>query len=158
MRKVGSTFPIRANFIARLEPFLKALPKGFQYTIEIRNQDYFQPDYLSVLKSPNVAHTSNAWTRMPSLEDQSKIDDAFTADFTVVRALLRCGRQYEKAVESFEPYSEIKEVCDHARTGMRKIVERALKTRTSAFVFVNNRLEGNAPSTIEAVVDQVHNK
>jgi hypothetical protein len=64
------------------------------------------------------------------------------ADFTAVRALLRCGRQYDKAVESFEPYSEIKEVCDHARTGMRKIVERALKTRTSAFVFVNNRLEG----------------
>jgi hypothetical protein len=89
---------------------------------------------------------------MPSLEDQSQIDEAFTADFTVVRALLRCGRQYERAVESFEPDSEIKEVCDHARLGMRKIVERALTTRTSAFVFVNNRLEGNAPSTIEAVV------
>jgi hypothetical protein len=95
---------------------------------------------------------------MPSLEDQSQIDEAFTADFTVVRALLRCGRQYEKAVESFEPYNEIKEVCDHARVGMRKIVERALRTRTSAFVFVNNRLEGNAPSTIEAVIEQVHNK
>jgi hypothetical protein len=68
------------------------------------------------------------------------------------------GRQYEKAVQSFEPYNEIKDVCDHARVGMRTIVDRALKTRTSAFVFVNNRLEGNAPSTIEAVVDQVHNK
>jgi hypothetical protein len=38
---------------------------------------------------------------------------------------------------------------------MQKIVERALKTRTSAFLFVNNRLEGNAPSTIEAVVEQM---
>jgi hypothetical protein len=28
----------------RLEPFLKGLPKGFQFAIEIRNQDYFQPD------------------------------------------------------------------------------------------------------------------
>jgi hypothetical protein len=49
---------------------------------------------------------------MPSLEDQSKIDQAFTADFTVVRTLLGCDRQYQKAVESFEPYNEIKEVCD----------------------------------------------
>jgi hypothetical protein len=41
---------------------------------------------------------------------------------------------------------------------MQKFVERVLKTRTSAFVFVNNRLEGNAPSTIEAVVDAVRTK
>jgi hypothetical protein len=95
---------------------------------------------------------------MPPLEEQAQIDEAFTADFTVIRALLRCGRKYEKAVESFEPYNEIKEVCDHARVGMWKIVERALKARTSAFVFVNNRLEGNAPLTIEAVVEQVHSK
>jgi hypothetical protein len=79
----------------------------------------------------------------------------FTADFAVLRALLRCGRQYEKAVESFEPYNEIREVCEHARVGMGKILERALKTRTSAFVFVNNRLDGNAPSTIEAVIEHV---
>jgi hypothetical protein len=108
-----------------------------------------------VQKSHNVAHAFNAWTRMPSLEDQSKIDEAFTADFTVVRALLRCGRQYEKAVESFEPYNEIKEVCEHARTGMQKIVEQILKSKKSAFLFANNRLEGNAPSTIEAVADRI---
>ena len=150
-----STFPTRADFIARLEPFLKALPQGFRYAIEIRNQDYLRADYLEVLASHNVAHVFNAWTRMPSLEEQSQVDEAFTADFTVVRALLRCGRAYDKAVESFEPYNEIKETCEHARTGMSRIVERALKTRTSAFVFVNNRLEGNAPSTIEAVVQQV---
>jgi hypothetical protein len=38
---------------------------------------------------------------------------------------------------------------------MRQIVERALKTKNSAFVYVNNRLEGNAPSTIEAVVNSI---
>src|SRR5262249_36543598 len=92
----------------------------------IRNQGYFQPDYLSVLKSQNVAHRLYAWTRMPSFEDQSQIDEAFTIDVVVVRALLRCGRHYEKAVETFEPYNEIKEPCEHARTGMSRIVERAL--------------------------------
>ena len=116
---------------------------------------YLRADYLEVLASHNVAHVFNAWTRMPSLEEQSHIDEAFTADFMVVRALLRCGRAYEKAVESFEPYSEIKEICEHGRTGMSRIVERALKTRTSAFVFVNNRLEGKVPSTIEAVILQI---
>ena len=31
------------------------------------------------------------------------------------------------------------------------ITEKAFESKKSAFVFVNNRLEGNAPSTIEAV-------
>jgi hypothetical protein len=35
---------------------------------------------------------------------------------------------------------------------MQEIAEQSVKTKKSAFVFENNRLEGNAPSTIEAVV------
>jgi hypothetical protein len=36
---------------------------------------------------------------------------------------------------------------------MRRVAERARKKRLPAFLFVNNRLEGNAPGTIAAVVD-----
>jgi uncharacterized protein YecE (DUF72 family) len=150
-----STFPTRADFMARLDPFLKALPSGFQYAVEIRSQEYLRPDYLALLASHNVAHAFNAWTRMPSLDEQSRLPEAFTADFTVVRALLRCGRAYEKAVESFEPYREIQEVNELARAGMGRIAEEALKAKKTAFVFINNRLEGNAPSTIEAVVERI---
>jgi hypothetical protein len=92
---------------------------------------------------------------MPSLDEQSRLPEAFTVDFTIVRALLQRGRPYEKAVQTFEPYRELKEPSEEARAGMRRIVEDALKTKKSAFVFVNNRLEGNAPSTIEAVVELI---
>jgi uncharacterized protein YecE (DUF72 family) len=150
-----STFPTRADFMARLDTFLKSLPQGFRYAVEIRNEDYLRPDYLRVLESHNVAHVFNAWTRMPSLDEQSRLPEAFTADFTVVRALLQRGRDYEKAVQSFEPYREIQQPNEGARDGLRQIVEHALKSKKSAFVFVNNRLEGNAPSTIEPVVDRL---
>jgi uncharacterized protein YecE (DUF72 family) len=150
-----STFATRADFMARLEPFLGSLPQGFRYAVEIRNQEYLRPDYLQLLASHNVAHVFNAWTRMPSLDEQSRLPEAFTADFTVARALLRCGQPYEKAVQAFQPYREIKEPCKNAREGMKRIVEHALKSKNSAFMFVNNRLEGNAPSTIEAVVDSI---
>jgi uncharacterized protein YecE (DUF72 family) len=150
-----STFATPADFTARLDQFLAGLPRGFQYAIEIRNKEYLQPDYLAVLASQNVAHVFNAWTRMPSLDEQSQLEEAFTADFTVVRALLRHGRAYGMAVDNFEPYREIKEVNEGAREGMRQIVQHAQKSRKSALVFVNNRLEGNAPSTIEAVVEQL---
>jgi hypothetical protein len=36
---------------------------------------------------------------------------------------------------------------------MVEIVKGARKRKTPAFLFVNNLLEGNAPGTIEAVVD-----
>jgi hypothetical protein len=38
---------------------------------------------------------------------------------------------------------------------LRSLAERALEVRQRAFVFVNNRLEGNAPATIEAVVSDL---
>jgi uncharacterized protein YecE (DUF72 family) len=150
-----STFPTRTDFMQRLEPFLKALPPNYQYAVEIRNQEYLRADYLELLRSHNVAHVFNAWTRMPSLDEQSCLPQAFTADFTVVRALLARGRPYEKAVQDFEPYRTIQAPSSDAREGIKRIIEHALKTKNSAFVFVNNRLEGNAPSTIEAVVDSV---
>ena len=38
---------------------------------------------------------------------------------------------------------------------MKEIVKQSMARKKPAFVFVNNRLEGNAPSTIEAVGDQL---
>jgi hypothetical protein len=92
---------------------------------------------------------------MPSLDEQSRPPEAFTADFTVVRALLQRGRAYEKPVQSFEPFREIQEPSEEARSGMGRMVELTLKTKKATFVFVNNRLEGNAPLAIEAVVERI---
>ena len=149
------TFPNVGGFLARLEPFLASLPEGFRYAIEIRNADYLCPDYLGLLASRNVAHCFNAWTRMPALDDQARLSDAYTADFTVVRALLTGGRTYEQAVKSFEPYREIQDPNEGAREGMIEIVRQTLKRSGTAYVFVNNRLEGHAPTTIEAVAEGV---
>ncbi len=150
-----STYPKPDDFYARLDPFLAGLPHGFRYAIEIRNPEYLTPGYLDLLKSRNVAHVFNAWTRMPTLDDQAQIPEAFTADFTVVRALLKKGRGYEDAVKSFEPYERVQEPNEGARAGMVEIVKGARKRKLPAFLFVNNRLEGNAPGTIEAVVGEL---
>jgi uncharacterized protein YecE (DUF72 family) len=149
------TFPMPADFLAVLDPFLGSLPTGFRYAVEIRNENYLSPRYFDVLASHNVAHVLNAWTRMPALADQAQLPGVFTADFAVVRALLRRGRPYDKAVETFQPYDRLQEPNDSAREGMRMVAQRAMHERKDAFLFVNNRLEGNAPSTIEAVIEQV---
>jgi uncharacterized protein YecE (DUF72 family) len=152
-----STFPTAADFLARLDPFLGAVSKHFRFGVEIRNKEYLGPDYIATLRAHNVAHVFNAWTRMPELEDQIEMPGAFTADFSVTRALLAHGRSYEQAVETFEPYRSVQEPNPSARKALGKICERAWRTRQPAYVFINNRLEGNAPGTIEAVVDELGN-
>jgi uncharacterized protein YecE (DUF72 family) len=150
-----STFPKPADFLARLDPFLGSVSKHFRYSVEIRNQEYLEADYFALLHSHNTAHVFNSWTRMPELLDQIELPGAFTADFSVTRALLKRGRAYEQAVKMFEPYERTHEPNPGAREAMRRIAERAWKTRQPAYVFVNNRLEGNAPATIEAVADSL---
>jgi hypothetical protein len=38
---------------------------------------------------------------------------------------------------------------------MRRVAEKPKGKRFPAFLFVNNRLEGNAPGTIEAVLEGI---
>lgn len=147
-----TTFPEPADFLEALGPFLGALPAGFQYGVEIRNPEYLTPAYFALLADHNAAHAFNAWTRMPALADQAAIPEAFTADFIVVRALLTQGRTYENAVRDLDPYDRIQSPDESARAGLAAIAGRALHSRKHAYLFINNRLEGNAPGTIEAVV------
>jgi hypothetical protein len=90
---------------------------------------------------------------MPEIGEQMQIADAYTADFTVTRALLRKGRAYEQAVEKFSPYREVQDANPATRQALRDLISRAKKRNEPAYIFVNNRLEGNAPQTIEAIVE-----
>jgi uncharacterized protein YecE (DUF72 family) len=141
------------EFLDRLDPFLAELPEGFRYGIEIRNPDFLEKDYFSVLRSRGVAHVYNAWSKMPELRQQMAIPDSATTDFQVCRALLRRGRVYEEAVRSFQPYTSIQDPNPEARDSMRILIDRARENKQWLFLFVNNRLEGNAPATILSVID-----
>ena len=141
------------EFLARLDPFLAALPPEFRYAVEIRNPEFLSAGYFCCLRSRRVAHVYNAWSRMPELRRQIAIPGSVTADFLVCRALLRRGRLYEQAVASFSPYTEVRDPNPEARESMRVLISRARDEKKFLFLFVNNRLEGNAPLTILSLVD-----
>jgi uncharacterized protein YecE (DUF72 family) len=140
------------QFLRDLDPFLAALPQDFRYAVEIRNPEFLAPEYLACLETHGVAHVLNAWTRMPELQDQLAMPGIFTTDFFVVRALLRQGRAYEDAVSMFEPYQKVQDPNPEARQALKKLVQKSREERVASYIFVNNRLEGNAPETIHAVV------
>ena len=126
--------------------FLGRLPGGWQFGVEIRNPAFLKPEYFAMLQNHGVTHVFNAWTQMPTVNEQMTLEGSFTADFFASRFLLRKGRAYQAAVEAFSPYSEVKDVNPEARDAIKSLAKRSSKRRS--FIFVNNRLEGNALKTI----------
>ena len=74
-----------------------------------------------------------------------------------MRLLLKPGRKYEEAVKLFSPYDRIKDIYPEARVAGARLIQEARSGDGAAkgFIYVNNRLEGNAPGTIEAVADAI---
>ncbi len=148
-----SEFEQENQFFDLLDGFLEKLPGDFSYAIEVRNQSFLTKDYFSVLKKHGVAHLYNNWDRMPPVSEQLVIDSSMTTDFAAARFLLTPGRKYAKAVEEFSPYRETRVIDENARKAARDLIEKARRlSKRPSFIFVNNRLEGNAIKTIEAMM------
>ena len=147
------SFDTLAEFVRALDPFLRRLPSGWRFAVEIRNAEFLSPDYFACLRSHGVAHVYNAWSRMAEITEQIAIAESYTAEFLVARALLRSGRPYEEAVRRFAPYDRVREVNEPVRRGLRELIHIARVNGRPAFIFVNNRLEGNSPGTIVSITD-----
>jgi uncharacterized protein YecE (DUF72 family) len=143
------------DFIADLDKFLGQLPPGWPYGVELRNRSWLQPEYFDCLARHRVTHVFNSWEAMPPVSEQMTLPGSLTnPELVAARFLLKPGRKYEQAVKAFEPYDGIKEENPEARAAGRALVEqgKAAGPKRRTFIFVNNRLEGNAISTIMAMV------
>ncbi len=142
------------RFAAALDRLLARLPSDrFKFAVEVRNRAFLSEggDYLACLKAHGVAHCLNSWTRMPPIGEQLRTPGILTADHVAARLLLRPGRGYQQAVDAFAPYDRVREPYPEGRAALRELIEQCLAGRQTLFAFVNNRFEGNAPDTLDAV-------
>jgi len=142
------------DFVGDLDAFLGKLPRGWPYGVEMRNRVWLRDEYFGCLTRHGITHVFNSWDAMPSVSEQMALPGSRTnPDLIAVRFFLKPGRKYEDAVKAFQPYDRTKEVNDDAReAGSELVKEGAASPRRKTFIYVNNRLEGNALETIEAVL------
>jgi uncharacterized protein YecE (DUF72 family) len=144
------------DFIADLDKFLAGAPKGWPYGVEIRNRHFLRPEYFETLRRHGVAHIFNSWADMPPVNEQLALAGSVTnPDLAGARFLLKPGRRYQEAVDMFSPYDKIKEPYEEARAAAADLIRLTL-ARTALrrlFLYVNNRLEGNALLTISAMLE-----
>ena len=144
------------DFVRDLDAFLGKLPAGeWDFGIEIRNSSFLTNTYFETLSRHRVGHVYNQWHRMPSIARQLRlhIPDRSAAPVGC-RLLLKNGRDYATAVEAFEPYDRIQEEQLEVRAASANLI-RLLREKPEgrrSYIYVNNRLEGNALATINAIL------
>ncbi|MCG3198672.1 MAG: DUF72 domain-containing protein [Candidatus Omnitrophica bacterium] len=140
------------RFLTRLEGFLHTLPKGFPYAVEIREPKLLADPYFSILRSAGVSHVFNHWDRMPSLAEQMR-RGGFAGDRVISRILTPLGMRYEAAKKKFSPYNRLlpENVLPEMRGDVVAMCHEAIRLRLPGYILVNNRSEGCAPITIQAI-------
>lgn len=144
-----------ADFIAALDEFFRELPRDWPYGVELRNRYWLKPEYFACLARHGVAHVFNSWDAMPPVSEQMGMAGSRTnPELMAARFLLKPGRRYEQAVKAFQPYDSVKEVNADARAAGMALIAESLQyePRRKTYIYVNNRLEGNALETIAAML------
>lgn len=142
------------DFVEALDGFLGRLPRGWPYGVEIRNRNFLQPEYFAALARHGVTHVFNSWDAMPPVAEQLALPGSRTSpERLAARFLLRPGRAYEDAVSRFSPYDRIQDPYPEGRVAGAGLLRESLEAdRRGAFLYVNNRFEGNALQTIVAML------
>lgn len=142
------------EFVDRLDTFLKQINQhgNFQFAVEIRNANWLKKEYFECLVENRTAHVFNSWTKMPALGEQLELSQNYNFPCYVARLLLNPGAVYQEAVDSYSPYNKLHLNLSELRTATVRLLHKAKSIGVPAYIFVNNRFEGCAPKTIEALL------
>jgi len=143
------------EFIEKLDDFFDSVSAEFRYAVEIRNPGLLGPRYHDMLRAHGVAHVYNHWSYMPPLAEQHQRMKTMTAPFTVIRLLTPLKMTYEAAKKRAEPYDKIVGELPEMRKDTVSLIQEATAENRSTYILVNNRAEGNAPLTIQALIDRL---
>jgi len=142
------------RFIEGLDAFLGALPRDFQYAVEVRDRWVLTDAYRAALARHGAAHVYNYWSAMPLPGAQARVVDPGAQPFVMVRLLLRPGTWYEEQRQVFAPFNALASPDEDMRRDVLGVVRQAQHLGCPVFLLVNNKAEGSSPLTIEALAER----
>jgi uncharacterized protein YecE (DUF72 family) len=142
-------------FAARLHTFLRRLPKTCRYAVELRNAELLTPEYGAALADTGTIHCYNAWTAMPSVLQQARSTPREARRPLLIRWLLRPGERFEEAKKRYEPFDRLVAEDQNTRGEVATLVTKAQAHNVPAFVFVDNKAEGNAPTSLTLLAQEI---
>ncbi len=139
----------------RLHSFLKALPRGPLYAVELRNEELLVPEYAALLADAGVAHCFNAHPAMPAIAQQRAVVDPTRGPAIVVRWMLHRRFSYEGAKTAYEPFDKLVDEDLATRAAVAELCADAIRARLRLLMIANNKAEGSAPWTVVRLAEHV---
>jgi uncharacterized protein YecE (DUF72 family) len=134
------------DFLTRLKPFLKKLPKGHQFAVEIRNKNWRVPQFVEILSERGVALALIDQSWMPRPADWCRGLDPLTADFTYVR-LLGDRKGIEEQTKVWN-----KVIVNRSRE-LSEWTDMLSTLKIPIYTYCNNHYQGYGPATVEMFRD-----
>jgi len=117
-----------------LEDFLKALPDGFHYAVEVRHRSWLDSDLPEMLREREAALTLIDYPGMPRM-------DGATADFSYIR-WLGDRREFPSG------HTRLRMERDDDLRWWSDLVGRFLEEGRTVFAYANNHYQNHSPSTL----------
>jgi uncharacterized protein YecE (DUF72 family) len=122
-----------------LNTFLRELPEGPRYAVEVRHRSWVGSDLPELLREREAALTLVDYPRMPRLEEA-------TTDFAYIRWL---GNRREFP----SGHTHLKKDRDDDLLWWAGVVDRFLEEGKTVFAYANNHYQNHSPSTVEQFLE-----
>lgn len=143
------------GFAEKLHGFLRCLPKGPLYAVELRNGPLLNGRYVEALADVGAVHCYNVHGGMIPFEEQLRRVDPARWPVLVTRWMLHAGQRYEEAVERYSPFSALVDEDPTTRELLARVIADAAARAQRTWVVVNNKAEGCSPLSIAALAQRV---
>ncbi|MTW22574.1 DUF72 domain-containing protein [Allochromatium palmeri] len=145
------------RFAEDLYRFLRRLPTGPCYAVEVRDRELLTCDLAEALRHGGAQTALSLHPRLPALDRQQTLFADLPPGPLVLRWMLRANRRYNEARNLYQPFNRLREPDPTARGQIAQLVSEALSAGREVYVIANNKAEGCAPLSLiglaEALVD-----
>ncbi len=149
---MGIRSPSRGEgFLDRLGSFLRQLPRGPSYAVEVRDPMLWGDTFRRVLSDAGAVPGFAIHPAAPPLSRQFRVIPPGDFPVTMVRWLLPPGSRYEEARDAFAPFRSLQEPDPAHRALLVDLARAGVEAGRPTFVIVNNKAEGCAPLSVVAL-------
>ena len=150
--------------MARLAALLRALPAlrptapDAVTAVEVRNPEFLTPAFAALLRDAGATYCLGLHPKLPPIAEQIPVLRALWPGPLVCRWNLhrRHGAYgYEEAKGLYEPFDRLVDPDIETREALARVIAGTVGAGQPAYVTINNKAEGSAPLSVEALAQAV---
>jgi uncharacterized protein YecE (DUF72 family) len=149
-------------FINRLYRFLRDLPPGIRYAVEVRNRELLTTRFFKCLETTQTQFCIASHAAMPSPASQIQLlqtqAPALLAGDFICRWSLHAGFKYEDAKARYYPFDKLVDEDVESRHAIADAIASATKAGKTSIVTINNKAEGSAPLSVLRLAEAVRTR